>query len=193
MLSSYEIPAHTTERSHGLSEPTPPWALNDRADETRGSALAALAGTPFSSRFSLGRGCPGGAMFSPFIRRRPVQRIATRSCWRPCATAQAAATSFPCATRAPFRSRSSLEPCTNYENSARAWSSISICSPLRQKNVRRPSPISRLRRLSGLARQALIAFKYSAALGARSWRAGFLFGSRVSALDGCPSHTLQTR
>ncbi len=59
MLSSYEIPAHTTERSHGLSEPTPPWALNDRADETRGSALAALAGTGFSSRFFSWTGLSG--------------------------------------------------------------------------------------------------------------------------------------
>jgi hypothetical protein len=59
MLSSYEIPAHTTERSHGLSEPTPPWALNDRTDEIRGSALAALAGTRFSSRFFAWAGVSG--------------------------------------------------------------------------------------------------------------------------------------
>jgi hypothetical protein len=58
-LSSYEIPAHTTEPSHGLSEPTPPWALNARADETRGSALAALAGTRFSSRFAAWAGLSG--------------------------------------------------------------------------------------------------------------------------------------
>lgn len=59
MLSSHEIAAHTTERSHGRSEPTPPWALNDRADETRGSALAALAGTRFSSRFFAWAGLSG--------------------------------------------------------------------------------------------------------------------------------------
>ena len=61
MLSSCEIPAHTIEQSHGLSEPAPPWsaALNDRADETRGSALAALAGTPFASRFFSWAGLSG--------------------------------------------------------------------------------------------------------------------------------------
>lgn len=62
MLSSYEIAAHTIERSHGLSEaPPPPWsaALNGRADETRGSALAALAGTRFGSRFFSWAGLSG--------------------------------------------------------------------------------------------------------------------------------------
>jgi hypothetical protein len=62
MLSSYEIAAHTIERSHGLSEgPPPPWsaALNDRADETRGSALAAFAGTHFASRFFSWAGLSG--------------------------------------------------------------------------------------------------------------------------------------
>ncbi len=61
MSSSYEIAADTTERFHGLSESAPPWsaALNHRADETRGSALAALAGTPFSSRFFSWAGLSG--------------------------------------------------------------------------------------------------------------------------------------
>ncbi len=61
MLSSYDIAAHTTERFPGLSESAPPWstAPHHRADETRGSALAALAGTPFSSRFFSWAGLSG--------------------------------------------------------------------------------------------------------------------------------------
>jgi hypothetical protein len=62
MLSSYEIAAHTIERSHGLCEAPPPsWsaASNDRADETRGSALAAFAGTHFASRFFSWAGLSG--------------------------------------------------------------------------------------------------------------------------------------
>src|SRR5271157_2617576 len=61
MLSSCEISAHTIEQSHGLSEAAPPWsaAFNHRADETRGSALAALAGTRFASRFFSWAGLSG--------------------------------------------------------------------------------------------------------------------------------------
>jgi hypothetical protein len=62
MLSSYEIAAHPIERSHGLCEaPPPPFiaALNDRADKTRGSALAAFAGTHFASRFFSWAGLSG--------------------------------------------------------------------------------------------------------------------------------------
>jgi len=61
MLSSYEIAARTIEQSHGLSEAPPPWsaALTERADDNRGSALAALAGTPFSSRFFSWAGLSG--------------------------------------------------------------------------------------------------------------------------------------
>ena len=58
-MSSYEIPAHTIERFHGPSEPVPPWAANDRADETRGSGLASLADTRFSSRFFSWAGLSG--------------------------------------------------------------------------------------------------------------------------------------
>jgi hypothetical protein len=61
MLSSCEIPAHTAGRYHGLSDTGPAWsaASNRRADQTRGSALAALAGTPFSSRFFSWAGLSG--------------------------------------------------------------------------------------------------------------------------------------
>jgi hypothetical protein len=62
MLSSNTIAAHTIEESHGLSEPPrPPWsaALNRWADGTGGSALAALAGTLFSSRFFSWAGLSG--------------------------------------------------------------------------------------------------------------------------------------
>ena len=61
MSSSCRIGAHMVEQSHNLSEPAPPWtaALDDGADETRGSALAALAGTRFSSRFFSWAGLSG--------------------------------------------------------------------------------------------------------------------------------------
>jgi hypothetical protein len=63
MSSSCEVvAAEMIERSRSLTEPTrPPWiaSFSDQADGVRGSALAALAGTPFAQRFCSWTGLSG--------------------------------------------------------------------------------------------------------------------------------------